>query len=420
MLALSGGAPVRTRPFPSWPVWDHTDEEALLEVLRSGMWGLGGSKVPEFENRFAAYHGAKYGVAACNGTVTLQVALTALGVGPGDEVIVPGYTFVATGAAVLHVGAIPVIVDIDPDTYNIDPEAVRSATTPRTKCIIPVHVGGNPADMDAIMALAEEHGIAVLEDAAQAHGARIGGRGVGSIGHIGSFSFQATKNLNAGEGGILITDDEELAALCRAYRNCGRFGGAREPVLGWDFRLTEFQAGLLLSQMNRLEEQTRRRDENGRYLAEQLRTVPGIRPLKRLDSVERHAYHLFIFRFSAEEWGVSLDLFIEALAAEGIPCSRGYVPLYRDPLFVTSGQSCPAAWPGLPNSLEQRAYRRMHLPNAERASEEAVWIPHYVLLGSRDDMDDVVEAVRKLYNHREALAKARGSGKAKRYAGLEG
>lgn len=421
MLAIQGGAPFRSKPFPQWPVRDRSDEEAVAGVVRNGVWGLGGKCIPEFAAKFAAFHNAKHGVAVCNGTVALQVGLTALGVGPGAEVIIPAYTFVATAAAVLQVGAVPVIVDVDPDTLCLDPKAAEAAITPRTACIVPVHVAGNPCDMDAICDLAARHRLPVLEDAAQAHAAQWRGRGVGSIGDLGSFSFQSSKNLAAGEGGALITNSSFLADLCQAYSNCGRWDGPAgpRPVLGWDFRMTEMQAALLLSQMKRLEDQTVLRNNNGIYLADRLSNIPGVIPARRDPRVTRHAYHLFMFRLDQEIWGVSLPLFLQALTAEGIRCSSGYVPLYRTSGFVTGGQSCPAAWPGVSQQLARVDYSRMYLPVAEQASSSMVWLTQNMLLGTQADMDDIAGAVAKLWEERDELRNMHtGAAKDLGYAGL--
>ena len=200
-LAIDGGDPVRTAPFPSWPVFDEREERHLLEVLHSGKWGeITGDKVTTFAARFAEYQGAKYGICVPNGTMAIQLGLKALGVGPGDEVITTPYTFVATASAALLLGAKPVFVDVRPDTCNLDPERLEAAITPKTKVIIPVHIGGQPADLDEVMRVAKKHGLRVLEDACQAWGAEWSGTRVGAIGDLGCFSFQAGKNINAGEG----------------------------------------------------------------------------------------------------------------------------------------------------------------------------------------------------------------------------
>ena len=419
MLAIAGGTPVRQRPFPKWPIHDESDAQAVADVIRSGCWGLGGQNVAEIEKRFAAFQDASYGVATSNGTSSLWLALTALGVGPGDEVIIPAYTFIATAAAVLQTGAVPVMADIDPDTYCLDPDAAEAAITPRTACIIPVHVAGHPADLDRFVDIAQRHKLALLEDACQAHGTQWKGRGVGAYGDLGTFSFQSSKNLSCGEGGMILSNNELLADMCLAYRNCGRWEGSSgtRRVLGYNLRMTEMQAALLLSQMKRLEEQTRLRNENALYLAEKLSEIEGIRPLKRDERTTRHAYHLFIFRFDSEVWGVSHDVFLEALAAEGIPCSRGYVPLYRDPTFIPYGRSCPAAWPGIGDHLAKIDYQQMFLPVTEKASSEAVWLTQSMLLGTKQDMDDIVTAVAKLWEGREQLVGRRPT-RRMGYAGL--
>src|SRR6266542_781919 len=223
-LAIDGGTPVRDKPFPKWPVWDERDERALLEVLRSGRWGshAGGGTVHEFRERFAAYQDAEHAVALTNGTAALEVALRAVGVEPLDEVIIPPYTFVATATAVLALGAVPVFADILEDTFLIDPADVARKITPRTKAIIAVHIGGQPADMDGVLALAKNHDLRVVEDAAQAHGAAWRGTKVGALGDAGTFSFQSSKNLNSGEGGIVLTNDREVAERAWSISNVGR------------------------------------------------------------------------------------------------------------------------------------------------------------------------------------------------------
>ncbi len=269
-LAIRGGAPLRTQPFPQWPVWDETDEKALLAVLHSGVWGISDdpdSQVRQFERAFSRIHHAKFGLAVFNGTVALQTALMALGIGYGDEVIVPPYTFLATASACLMVGAVPVFVDVDAGTYNLDPGKIEAAITPRTRAIIPVHIGGCPADVDRILKIARQHNLIVIEDACQAHGAAWNGRRVGANADLGCFSFQSSKNLAAGEGGMILTDNQELADRCWSVHNCGRVReGAwyQHEVLGSNFRMTQWQAGILLAQTRNFEEHASAREENGR------------------------------------------------------------------------------------------------------------------------------------------------------------
>jgi dTDP-4-amino-4,6-dideoxygalactose transaminase len=396
-LAIDGGAPVRTKPWPPWPAFDASEEEALLGVLRSGQWwSVGGEKVHEFEEAFARFQDARYATCVTNGTAALEIALRALGIGCGDEVIVPPYTFIATASSVLAVSASPVFVDIDPDTFNLDPARIEEAITERTRAVIPVHIAGCPADMDAILAVARKHGLAVIEDAAQAHGAEWKGRKVGAIGDLGTFSFQASKNLNAGEGGAIVTDNADLADKVWSIHNVGRTRGGRwyeHPVLGGNFRMTEWQGAILLAQMARLPEQTERRTANAAYLTEQLRGIPGIAPLVVDPRVTRHAYHLYVFRYDPSAFGGRpRDQFIEALNAEGVPASAGYVPLYKEVVFArkTAGEG---AWCRSGRFID---YGAVACPNCEEASARGIWLFQQQLLGGKEDMDDIAEAIAKI------------------------
>jgi dTDP-4-amino-4,6-dideoxygalactose transaminase len=405
-LAIKGGTPLRTTPFPRWPVWDEVDEKKLLEVLRTGVWGISDdpdSSIRRIEREFSRTHQAKFGQAVFNGTVALQTALMAIGVDYGDEVIVPPYTFLATASACLLVGAVPVFVDVDAGTYNLDPEKIEEAITPRTKAIIPVHIGGCPADLERILEIARKHNLLVIEDACQAHGAAWNGRRVGAIGDLGCFSFQSSKNLNAGEGGMILTDSQEIADRCWSVHNCGRVReGAwyQHEVLGGNFRMTQWQAGLLVAQLRNFEQHARLREENGLYLSERLAEVGGFEPQRRDAKVTRHGYHLFISRYDSKAFhNVPRELFLSALQAEGIPCSPGYTPLYRmnaikngiERLKRFTGSMKSDG--GLPD-----------FPVTERAcSEEGVWFFQSMLLGTKADMDDIVEAVLKVKQNIDAL-----------------
>jgi dTDP-4-amino-4,6-dideoxygalactose transaminase len=405
-LAILGGTPVRSRPFASWPVFGPEEERALLETLRSGKWGrIDGTRVAAFEKRFAEYQGARYGVAVISGTAALRIALLAAGIEAGDEVIVPDYTFIATASAVVESNAVPIFVDIEPETCNIDPASVEAAVTRRSRAIIPVHFAGQTADMDAINAIAKRHGLTVIEDAAHAHGAEHNGRRAGSLGDLGCFSFQSSKNLTCGEGGMVTTSDKALADAAWAAHNVGRIPGSawyEHAVLGRNYRMSEFLAALLDCQLDRLDGQTDLRQSSAAYLASQLRQVPGIRPSSRRPYATRHSYHLFMARYDAAVYGVPRAAFVEALRAEGIAVDQGYtVPLHCQPLFrdLRFGP-----YTGYRQSRPDLDYSRTSCPVTERAcAGEMLWLPQWVLLGSKDDMDDIVKAFHKVYEHRDEL-----------------
>jgi dTDP-4-amino-4,6-dideoxygalactose transaminase len=401
-LAIDSGTPVHGGEWPRWPVWDEREEQALLGVLRSGAWGMvHGNAVAEFEQAWAAFQQAQYCVAVVNGSSALEVALRALDLEPGDEVIMPAYTFVATAAAALLAGALPVFADIDQDTFELDPAAVAAAVTPRTRAVIPVHIAGCPPDMDAMLALAKRHGLRVVEDAAQAHGAEWRGRRVGALGDLGTFSFQASKNLNAGEGGAIVTDDEALFQRVWSLHNVGRTrteqwrtsGWYQHDLLGFNYRLTAFQAALLLAQLTRLEEQMGRREQAARLLDRELAAIPGIRPQARDRRVTAHAHHLYMLRYQAAAFGGRPRAdFLAALRAEGVPCSPGYTePLQRSPAVVQATETLCRRL-GRPGESLRRP-----LPVTERLSaEEGVWLSQSMLLADEEALRHIPEAVAKL------------------------
>jgi dTDP-4-amino-4,6-dideoxygalactose transaminase len=412
-LALFGGEPVRSRSFPDWPVFGKAEEKRLLRTLHEGRWGrLDGSEVAEFETRFAAMHGCKSAVAVVNGTVSLRIALLAADIQAEDEVIIPPYTFFSTASAVIEANAIPVFADIDFATFNLDPKAVEAAITPRTRAIIPVHFAGQVADMGAIMAIARRRKLVVIEDAAHAHGASYKNRPAGSLGHMGSFSFQSSKNLTAGEGGIITTNDDAVADTCRSIHNCGRIPNGiwyEHHVISGNYRLGEFQGAVLNAQLDRLESQTKTRDRNGQQLAAKLAGLPGVHPQQRTADCTRHSYHLFMLRLDAEGFGTSRDSVLKALEAEGIPCSSGYgFPLYRQPLFRNR-----AFGPYLPNASARLNYQETNCPKSEQVCRQCVWIEQSMFLGPRSDMDDIARAFEKIFENRDALNRAleRGGGK---------
>lgn len=407
--AVLGGTPVRTAAFPSWPIQDAHDEQALLSVLKSGKWGRGsGGQVKAFEAQYAATTGTQHCLATANGTSALLTALAALGIGAGDEVIVPPYTFVATINAVLALHALPVFVDTDVETFQIDATRIAAAVTPQTRLILPVHLGGSVADMDTIMEVARARNIPVIEDACQSHLAQWKGRHVGSIGTAGCFSFQASKNLNSGEGGAIITNDRALAEKAFAFHNNGRPGSGSDfayRLSGLNLRLTEFQAALLMAQMTRHEAQAKQRESNAAYLTAQLAQIPGITPAKMYPGVTRNAYHLYMFRYDSSGFaGLSRMAFLQALRAEGIPASSGYTPLNAEPFlantFATTGYQRIYGKATLDAMAE-----RNRTPHNDRLCEEAVWLTQTMLIGPRDDMDTIADAVRKIQKYAGDIAR---------------
>ncbi len=402
--ALLGGPPIRTTPFPSWPVRDATEDQALLDVVRSGHWNRG-ARAERFEAEYARLTGATHCLATANGTSALLATLASLGVGPGDEVVVPPYTFVATINAVLLLHALPVFVDTDVETFQIDARKVAAAITDRTRVVMPVHLGGAAADLDTILAAASTRGVSVVEDACQAHLAEWKGRKVGTLGRAGCFSFQASKNLNSAEGGAIITSDGDLVDACYRFHNNSRGHATAGSTdfsyrgVGANLRMTDFQAALLLAQMTRLDRQAATRDANGAYLTTMLREIPGIAPARMYEGCTRNAYHLYMFRYDATRFaGLTRAQFLKALGAEGVPASGGYSPLPLEPSVT--------------ETLAGRAYQRIYgeaelarlaernrCPENERLCAEAVWLTQTMLLGPRGDMDQIAGAVRKIQRH---------------------
>jgi dTDP-4-amino-4,6-dideoxygalactose transaminase len=382
-LAIHGGEATRTKGWPRWPQWGEAEARRIHDVLESGDWGGFNPLVRELEAMWATRHGAKHCVSATNGTLTLEAALRVVGVGPGDEVIVPPYTFIATANAVRLVGATPVFVDIEADTYNLDLDRVEEAIGPQTKAIIPVHFAGLAVDMDRLLPLARQHGLAVIEDAAHAHGSTWRGTPLGSLGHIGSFSLQQSKNLTAGEGGLLITNDDALALKLWSYANQGRDPQGlwyEHGSLGSNLRMTGWQAAVLLAQMERFEEQLAKRQTNARYLTSILEEIDGPAPMRWDVRCDNHAHHLYMMRYDPAKFnGMGRDGFVAALKAEGVPCSTGYYrPLYAQPPLAP------------PNS------RVLPCPVAERACQEAVWLTQPMLLAEPEDMEDIGRAIVKI------------------------
>ena len=396
VLAINGGPKSVVKDF-SWPIFDETDIHGVAEIVRSGKWGNPdcGGEVAAFEKEFASYCGSKYALLCVNGSVALRLALIACGVKPGDEVIVPPYTFIATASIVIEANCVPVFVDIDPRTYNLDASKIEAAITPRTKAIIPVHFAGQACEMDEILKIAGKHSLRVIEDACHAHGAEYKGKKLGSIGDAGCFSFQSSKNLTSGEGGIIVTSDDELYRMMNSLRNVGRVeGGAwyEHHHAGCNYRITQLQAVLLSSQLNRLDEQTRTRHANGTYLNQLLSEIDGITPLTRGLGENIHSYHIYIFKYDSSKFnGLSKVEFSRMLAAEGVPCFMGYPqPLYKQPLFQQKNFMCYA----IPEEVD---YTHVVCPVTEKACyEEAVWIMQHAMLGTASDMESFAAAIKKI------------------------
>ncbi len=398
VLAATGGKAIRQRPFLQWPHFDESEVKAVEAVVRSGKWWrYEGTEVAAFEKEFAEYHGARFAIAVTNGTAALELPLAARGIGPGDEVIVPSYTFVASATAIAVLGAVPVFADVERDTTNIDPTQLEALVSEKTRGIIPVHFAGYPADMDRILAFAKKHDLFVLEDAAHGHGgAYRGTRMLGSMGHAGGFSFQASKNITAGEGGAVICSDPVLAEKIFSRHTFGRLPGRpwyEHHIMSTNTRMTEMQAAILRVQLRRLRAQTEERYANGRKLDRAIAGIPGLKTMRHDEAVaSKRSYHLHMCRYAPGVEGVNRETFLKALNAEGIPFASGYpYPLYKQPIFQ-----------GIARPVRQScATEDLYHENAEAICKEILWLPQNVLLG--DGVDDVIRALCKVAENRGEL-----------------
>ncbi len=411
--AILGGKPVRTESWPKWPRWNpETDEQGVIEVLRSGIWSRN-KVVTEFENKWAEAVGAKRALAVVNGTNALIASLVQLNIGGGDEVIIPPYTFIATAVAVLATGAMPVFVDTDPETFQIDPEKIEEKITSRTRAILPVHILGLPANIERIMQIAKKHDLIVVEDACQAWLAEVNHKKMGTFGNAGCFSFQNSKNLPMGEGGAIVSDDDDFMDRCYSYHNYGNpYGsvvgdvGAGTIIAGTKLRLAEYQAAIGLAELKRLDGETTIRNENAEYLKSQLKDITGIIPYKLYDNVTRAAFHLFPFRYKKEEFhGLSRANFLKALAAEGIPCSGGYAPLNKMPYLNNAFQSKNFQKMYPKEMLDFNIYlEKNQCPlNDQLCNEEAVWLSQTLLLTEKSDMNQIAHAIEKVRKNADSI-----------------
>ena len=412
--AKLGGKPACSGGWPGWPVFGAPEEQALLDTLKSGHWYRGtGKAVSSFEEAYQKLTGAKHCLATASGTAALSTTLGALEIGPGDEVIIPPYTFVATYNAVVLNYALPVFVDSDVESFQIDANQIEAAITRDTKVIMPVHMGGYPVNLDKILEVAGKHKVPVVEDACQAHLAEWRGRKVGTWGLAGCFSFQASKNLNSGEGGAVLTNDDQFGELCYNFHNQGRarqvsgYNFTYSGTRGSNLRLCEFQGGLLQAQMTRVIEQANRRNENALYLSKLLREIPGLKPAKLYDGATRSAYHLYMFRYDPAQFaGLDRAKFLAALSAEGVPASGGYGAMNKDAYVSALAKNKHFLKLYGEKKLQDWLERNQALPQNDKVCAEGVWFTQTMLLAERTKMDQIAEAIRKIQQHATELARA--------------
>lgn len=409
-LAITGGEPLRKAPFTSWPMGTKEESAALEDVLTSGKWGgqpFPGKHADAFAKKFAAYHTTKYGQCVSTGTIAIQACLIAIGICPGDEVICPAYTWEGTVGPVLLLNAIPVFVDVDPDTYCMDARLIEKAITPKTKAILPVHLGMRFADMDEILRIADKHNLKVIEDCAHAHGGMWKGKGAGSMGDLGAFSFQSSKLITSGEGGAVITNNLEYMELVQSYINAGRASLTDQyhhRIVGFNYRIGEFQAAVLGPQLDRLPQQGEIRDKNMKQFQARLQNTPGIGLLKPEPRITRAAPYGCVIKYFAEQVkDIPRASFVAALQLEGIPCDGlFYEPVYKSSLFPVKAQDFPALSWGREKPLDLR--NMYHCPEADQAAYvEAVWFPHQHFLGSSADVDAIVDGIHKVLANIEEL-----------------
>lgn len=409
-LAITGGEPQRKKAFDAWPAYTEKERQVLEDVLTHHNWGgqpFPGKHATAFARKFAELQTAKYAQCVNTGTVAIQAALKAINIRPGDEVIVPAYTWEGTVGPVLLVNAVPVFVDVDPETYCLDAKLIEAAITPKTRAILPVHLGMRFADLDQIMEIAQRHNLKVIEDCAHVHGGMWRDKGSGSTGDLGAFSFQSSKLITAGEGGAVVTNNLEYFERVQSYINAGRASVTdkfHHRLIGFNYRMGEFQAAVLGAQLERLPAQAKVRQANMDHFESRLRGTHGIGLLKPEPRVTRPAPYGYVLKYFAEQaGGIPRAAFVAALQLEGIPCDGlFYEPVYRSSLFPIDPTEYPALSWGRPAPLDLRNMYRC--PAAERAAyHEAVWFSHHLFLGGKDNGDSIADAIFKVLENIEEV-----------------
>jgi dTDP-4-amino-4,6-dideoxygalactose transaminase len=409
-LAITGGERLRNEPFTAWPMSTKEEAAALEDVLTSTKWGgqpFPGKYSNLFAKKFAEVHTAKYAQCVNTGTVAIQACLKAIGIRPGDEVIVPAYTWEGTVGPVLLMNAVPVFVDVDPDTYCLDAKLIERAITPKTKAILPVHLGMRFADMDEIVRISQKHNLRVIEDCAHAHGGMWRGKGAGSMGDLGAFSFQSSKLITSGEGGAVISNNLEYIELVQSYINAGRASVTdlfHHRIIGFNYRLGEFQAAVLVPQLERLPQQAAIREKNMKHFESRLQNTTGIGLLKPDSRITRPAPYGYVLKYFADRVkDIPRAAFVAALQLEGIPCDGlFYEPVYKSSLFPIDSADFPALSWRRENAIDLR--NMYSCPEADKAAyHEAIWFPHQHFLGSSKDVDAIAEAMHKVLANIEEL-----------------
>lgn len=403
ILAINGGEPVRTKPYPKWPVARANELEHLMKVLESSDWGVLNSEVDKLAEAFRDFTGAKYALPVSNGTISLEIILRALNIGRGDEVIIPIYTFVASVSAIAMVGATPVFADVEYSSHLLDYKSVERSITSKTKAIMVVHVGGRPCDMDSILQLANKYNIPVIEDAAQAHGAQWKDKKAGTMGIAGSFSSQASKNIPAGEGGIITTDDEVLYRKMWSIRDYGRDHNSgiwySHKELGTNAGIGAWQAAILLEQLKDAEQLLEKRMDSCRYLTEQLCHLLFLEFLSEDERVSKNACHLLMLKYKKEHLeNIPRKRFLDALRAEGITI---FGDGYSQPINTMGIMQSEAFFRA---TGTERRYDEIDTPVAEKiALEEGIWMLQPAMLEEKEDLDLIVQAMEKIMANAKEL-----------------